>query len=155
MVDAGWLVGAVLLTLACLAREGRYEAPRQTGLLIIAVPAVFVMSSLALLTYGQGRALPAIAIVCALASIVLALLRLGLTFREVQGLAETRRLARTDDLTGLANRRLFYEQLNDRLRNRSPASHSWPSSDHRVCPRKTSPCKIASRSIPSRTKPAF
>jgi diguanylate cyclase len=120
-VDAGWLVGAVLLALACLARESRYEAPRQTGLLIIAVPAVFVVSSLALLTYGQGRSLPTIAVVCAIASIVLALVRLGLTFREVQGLAETRRLARTDDLTGLANRRHFYEQLNDRLRSRPPA----------------------------------
>ncbi len=121
LVDVGWLVGAVLLTLACLTREGRYEAPRQTGLLIIAVPAVFVMSSLALLTYGQGRSLPTIAVICAVASIVLALVRLGLTFREVQTLADTRRLARTDDLTGLANRRHFYERLNDSLRNRSPA----------------------------------
>ena len=39
------------------------------------------------------------------------LVRTALTFREVAALAETRRAARTDDLTGLSNRRDFYRRV--------------------------------------------
>jgi diguanylate cyclase (GGDEF)-like protein len=40
--------------------------------------------------------------------------------RDVRGLADTRRHATTDDLTGLANRRHFYERLTAVLANRMP-----------------------------------
>jgi diguanylate cyclase (GGDEF)-like protein len=40
--------------------------------------------------------------------------------RDVRGLADTRRHATTDDLTGLANRRHFYERLTTLLANRVP-----------------------------------
>jgi len=44
---------------------------------------------------------------------------------EAQALADTRRQARTDDLTGLANRRQLYEYLDEQL-GFAPAPGAWP-----------------------------
>ena len=49
----------------------------------------------------------------AMVAVLAALGRTALTFREERALAESRRQARTDDLTGLANRRRFYEALHE------------------------------------------
>jgi diguanylate cyclase (GGDEF)-like protein len=48
----------------------------------------------------------------AAATLLVAGVRVALTFRENQRLHETRQQAVTDELTGLANRRLFYDRLN-------------------------------------------
>nr|MDT0664516.1 diguanylate cyclase [Micromonospora sp. DSM 115978] len=53
--------------------------------------------------------LPLLTVALAAATVLTALLRAGLTFAEVQQLAASRVQARTDDLTGLANRRGFLE----------------------------------------------
>ena len=45
------------------------------------------------------------------ATLVLVLIRMALTFHENTALHATRELALTDELTGLANRRLFHERL--------------------------------------------
>ena len=44
------------------------------------------------------------------ATVVVALIRLVVTFREVASLSHSHRLALTDELTGLANRRALYEE---------------------------------------------
>ncbi len=60
----------------------------------------------------QGGKSPTLVVVLCAATIVAALLRMSLTFREVQALGDARRQARTDDLTELGNRRFFLEQLD-------------------------------------------
>ena len=60
------------------------------------------------------------AAVLASAAIVAALGRLVLTLRDVRQLAETRREARTDELTGLMNRRGFYRQVTAVLERSAP-----------------------------------
>ncbi len=53
-------------------------------------------------------------------------LRFGLTFKEVRRLSELREhQARTDYLTGLANRRRFYEQLNEAIESCRGRSSSF------------------------------
>jgi diguanylate cyclase len=47
--------------------------------------------------------------------VLAALVRTGLTFREVRSLPETRRQAKTDDLTELGNRRFLYERLEEQI----------------------------------------
>ena len=68
-----------------------------------------------MLVYDHDHALHPIAIALCTATIVLALGRLIVTFREAHSLADSRRLALTDELTGLGNRRAFYEALALRL----------------------------------------
>ena len=75
------------------------------------VPATFALASMGLLVYGGFRSLPPVALACATAALLTAFLRAGLTFRETRVLAEARREAVTDELTGLPNRRWFYREL--------------------------------------------
>ncbi|MGH3315692.1 MAG: putative bifunctional diguanylate cyclase/phosphodiesterase [Nocardioidaceae bacterium] len=87
---------------------------------LVLLPAIFSAASLGLLAYGQINDLPAGAGVLAVGALLAAALRAALTFREVSTLAETRRQARTDELTGLYNRRAFGWSLEEALRKRGP-----------------------------------
>jgi diguanylate cyclase len=121
-IDAGWPAAVALVALSALVNDQARPRHVSNRPMLVAVPALFALASIGLLAYdGKGGNLAAAGVVAALVCCLFALMRLALTFREVQTLADTRRLARTDDLTGLANRRDFYEQLNDRLHNRAPS----------------------------------
>ena len=112
-VDIGWPLGATVVGLATCLRAtttGAVESAQR-----FAVPAGFTISSIALLVYGQGRALPDAAVVLAVASLAAGAVRVRMTVKEVVLLAESRREARTDDLTGLANRRDLFEHLTAEL----------------------------------------
>jgi diguanylate cyclase len=122
ILDAGWPAAVALIASAAVVSDQARTHHVSSRPMLVAVPAIFALISIGLLAYdGQGRQLATAGVAAALACCLTALVRLGLTFREVQTLADTRRLARTDDLTGLANRRDFYERLNERLHNRSPS----------------------------------
>jgi diguanylate cyclase (GGDEF)-like protein len=113
-VSSVWLVGVVAMALASWTRStGRDTTPPSDGWAILAVPAGFTLVAVGLLAWRSlektSTALPLVLL--AAGTIVAALLRTSLTFREVQALADARRQARTDDLTGLGNRRFFLEQL--------------------------------------------
>jgi diguanylate cyclase (GGDEF)-like protein len=105
-----------------------WRKPRQAnGLLfeswtIVVVPLLFGVASLAVLTGNRLWNSPSIAVVLAFAAVAVGFLRLVLTFTEVRAVAESRREARTDELTGLGNRRLFYETMASRLHKRSAES---------------------------------
>jgi diguanylate cyclase (GGDEF)-like protein len=61
-----------------------------------------------------------VAVALAGAGAISALLRTGLTFREVRALADARMQARTDELTGLPNRRSFLEHTQAAVERRRP-----------------------------------
>ena len=50
-------------------------------------------------------------VVLATATLVIAIARSAYAFRQLRALADSKREARTDELTGLPNRRLFFERL--------------------------------------------
>ena len=83
---------------------------------VLSIPVVSALSSLALLVYDHWHKLHPYAIVLAATTVVLALGRLIVTFREASSLAHSHRLALTDELTGLGNRRMLYESGPLRLR---------------------------------------
>ncbi len=64
--------------------------------------------------------LPVIVCVLGLAAVLLASVRLLVALVETRRLVEARLEARTDELTGLANRRKFVEEMNRRLAVREP-----------------------------------
>src|SRR5438874_1313776 len=55
----------------------------------------------------------------AAATVIVAMARSVVAVRDVRSLADSRRQARTDELTNLGNRRMFYEQLDKALANRA------------------------------------
>ncbi len=74
-----------------------------------------------MLLSDAARPVPLAAQLLAAGAISAVLVRTALTFREVASLAETRRAARTDDLTGLANRRDFYGRVTSATADGAPA----------------------------------
>jgi diguanylate cyclase (GGDEF)-like protein len=83
----------------------RLAGLRLSGWSLLAVPVVSTLAALALLVYGK---IHPVAVGLAAATIVVALIRLIVTFREATNLADSHQLALTDDLTELGNRRALY-----------------------------------------------
>jgi diguanylate cyclase (GGDEF)-like protein len=84
---------------------------RLEGWPVLVMPLVFTLVSLGVLFRATLTPVPLVATSLALAAVLAAVVRTGLTFREARGLADSRRQARTDELTGLPNRRSAYEAL--------------------------------------------
>ena len=77
---------------------------------VLVLPSAAAAGSVLLLAVpGWGGPVPR---VLATACVVAALVRMFLTLREIRGLGEIHRQARTDDLTGLPNRRAFAEHCD-------------------------------------------
>jgi diguanylate cyclase len=114
--DALWPLGALLLAIAARGSHVQTErqSPRQR-LSVVIVPATFSLLSVGLLFADHFHPFSSVAAAFAGVSVLAGLVRFGLTFREVQSLALSRREARTDELTALGNRRDFLERAADRL----------------------------------------
>ena len=112
-VDVTWLAGVALMAVASWGRASEHPPGRMDGWGLLAVPLLFAATSVVLLmTSSLGGRPDALVVWLAGATICFALARTALTFREVRNLAEARQQARTDELTGLANRRAFLEQVS-------------------------------------------
>ncbi len=119
-LDVLWLIAVAATAIAArtpsasTSRTSAAAPPRQ-GWRVLAVPAVAAMASLLVLAVGWGDRLPLAAGFCAVGCAVLAAIRVMITFHELRDLPEARRQARTDDLTGLANRRALYDRCDQLL----------------------------------------
>jgi diguanylate cyclase (GGDEF)-like protein len=114
VLDLGWLLAFVCFGVAACRPAGGSTAARTVsstrleGMGALVVPGLCALTALGLLFRGYLYEGDPVVGLLALGAVLAALGRTALTFREVQALAESRRLARTDDLTGLANRRHFH-----------------------------------------------
>ena len=119
-VDVTWIVGVGLMALAAWVRTPSRPAGATAGWALVALPLAFSLSAVALLVAGSLRAEPLDDSVALLAgaTVCLSLARTGLTFRELRLLGEARHQARTDELTGLANRRALPRAAARGLRRR-------------------------------------
>ena len=111
--SAPWLVGLLLMaTAAWVDRGGAPMRPSQ-GWMLLLQPVFFLLSSAALLTHGalMTRQADTVVVLLAMACVTAACARMVLTYREVRALADVREQARTDELTGLANRRQLDHDL--------------------------------------------
>jgi diguanylate cyclase len=110
-VEPLWELALLLPAFAALTPPGRRIGRQVAGWAVLGVPAVVALAALGLLVAGTMVSLPLVTVVLATATVLCALLRAAMTFAEIRQLAYTRLEARTDDLTGLANRRAFLERL--------------------------------------------
>jgi diguanylate cyclase (GGDEF)-like protein len=121
LLDGLWVFAVVLMALA----PGWADRPMGLRLptwALLALPVASTAAALLLLVLGQGQELHPTTVVLATATIVVALARLIVTFREVVSLAESRELALTDELTTLGNRRALYDAVPRRLAELDPTA---------------------------------
>ena len=121
MLDTSWPAVYTLIALAAWQPPRRLEARRlRTGMLVL--PALFTLVALGLLLYDHYGRLNDVALWLATGTVLAAIVRFALTFREnlrTLGLSEVD--AATDSLTGLGNRRALMRDLDERASGASPA----------------------------------
>ncbi|MGY1760646.1 putative bifunctional diguanylate cyclase/phosphodiesterase [Geodermatophilus sp. SYSU D00779] len=112
-LDVGWGLAFLCYGLAaCPAPRPRTSAPLR-GVRALVIPGLCAIGALVLLLRGYLEDGDPLAGGLAFGAVVAALTRTALTFREVRALADSRHQARTDELTGLPNRRQVFETLSD------------------------------------------
>ena len=121
-LDLTWLVGVSLIAVAAhisAADPAGAPAPSgstaRVGWRVLAVPLSCNLASLGVLGAGYGPDFSPVAAWLAIGCILAALGRTAVTFREVRAVNEIKEQARTDDLTGLPNRRAFLEAAEEVL----------------------------------------
>ncbi len=115
MTNLFYVVAVALLGCAAWQPEGDHPRPRFEAMSVLLVPAGFTLTALGLLVYDHVHRLDSLAFALATLTLLAALARIGLAFRDLQSLAEARRQAATDDLTSLPNRRLFMQRVRDAI----------------------------------------
>lgn len=124
LTDLLWSIALAVIVAAAWQSPRPASERRPVGALVgVALPAALACAALALLLFGSWRssdALPRTSSILAAVATMAAIVRILLTVRTVEALADARRQARTDDLTQLPNRRTFLETLDRRLHRRDP-----------------------------------
>jgi diguanylate cyclase (GGDEF)-like protein len=118
LTDDGWLLGLVLIANALYLHGGETEIPELRINTWATTFALIISSSI--LAYGAFRAnyFPTFVLIISFVTISLAFLRMALALRDAKMVSEDREHARTDELTGLPNRRRFIAEL-ELLRRRT------------------------------------
>ncbi|MGY1747140.1 putative bifunctional diguanylate cyclase/phosphodiesterase [Blastococcus sp. SYSU D00695] len=114
-LELGWLVCIVLAAAAAtFTRERRIVPERNSssrlGWRLLAVPLICIIASLVVLGAGWTHPIPPVAAWLAIACVLAGIGRMGVTFHEVRGFNEVKLESRTDELTGLPNRRALIEE---------------------------------------------
>ncbi len=123
-LEITWIVGLLLFGLAAWApTELRAAEGAEVSSRAAVVPGAAATVALGVIALGLSVSVPLLASWLAIASIGAALVRVGLTVRELRRANVAFGQARTDELTGILNRRGFAEEL-DRCLSSAPNSLS-------------------------------
>ncbi len=116
LLDAGWVAGIALIAVAAWQPRRPVVAVRVDGFWAFALPTTFGALALGVLVYDHFQPINTIALVLAGSAVAAVIVRMVVSFRRNAHLLETsRRDAETDELTGLANRRLLLHDLENRI----------------------------------------
>ena len=122
ILDAGWLYGVLLVACAAWIEPGATQPLRSRAVRIIAIPAAAALVAIAIQGVERFATAPTAAAVISLLTLIAVVIRLVLSLRESQGEIRTRvQESRTDELTGLPNRRALMLDL-ERAITRPPAT---------------------------------
>jgi two-component system cell cycle response regulator len=125
-VQVLWPTSTVLLAIAAWTPWPRPTRRRVEDWRLVSVPACSLLAALGVFVYGNlHRQLTPLALVLAIATVLAVCVQLMMTVREnIAMLVGSRRLALTDPLTGLGNRRQLMEDLHVACR-RAGAGEPW------------------------------
>jgi diguanylate cyclase (GGDEF)-like protein len=117
-LDLTWLSAITLMAVAAYTSDpdpvgapARSGATTRVGWRVLAVPLACNIASLVVLGFDAGTRFNPAAAWLAVGCVLAALARVAITFREVRAFNEVREQARTDELTGLPNRRALFEHV--------------------------------------------
>ncbi|GAC1439172.1 MAG: hypothetical protein NVSMB51_16700 [Solirubrobacteraceae bacterium] len=116
----GWTAGIGLLAAGAWRDTSSTPLPEGPHRLGPAVAVAFSVVAIAVVTLGRALDLTQVATMLAAAALLLSVVRLYRSFVEIRSLADSRRLALTDELTDLPNRRHLQRDLDRAFRRGAP-----------------------------------
>lgn len=108
--DSLWLLALFIIVESLWHKRDENKSSIQTHPILIAVAVLFSAVLLSLLALKPGY-LPGFIVGPAITTLFLAFIRMVVALRQAQEIGTERTLARTDELTGLPNRRKFMAEL--------------------------------------------
>lgn len=108
--DDGWLLGLALIALALWSQPSESEVNSSLHPVLVALSVLSCCALLALLAISP-QSIPSFILIPTIATLFMAFIRMAIALRHAQSLNEEKVLARTDELTGLANRRKLIAEL--------------------------------------------
>lgn len=120
LLDAGWIIGLCLIALWAddFGRQGGAAARPKSRSGAPVIPAVATAAGIVVLIMGTRTPVSDLSVALAGGTLLAAGVRTQLAFRQLVTFAEVRRQSRTDELTGLPNRRALYSDVPARLNAR-------------------------------------
>jgi diguanylate cyclase (GGDEF)-like protein len=123
--DLGWVAGGLLIAWAAWQPRAEQVDVVVEGRALLVAPVTFGVLALGVLVYDHVQRLNPLALVLAALTIVFVIVRMALTFAEnMRMVASFRTEARTDALTGLANRRKLLDDLDRALHDVSSTTYN-------------------------------
>jgi diguanylate cyclase (GGDEF)-like protein len=110
-----YVLAVSLLGLSAWQSSEEVERERLDSWSVVLAPAGFTLAAFGLLVYDHFDRLDPFALTLAIVTLAAGITRMSLAFRDVRGLAQARHEASTDDLTALANRRLFLRRTEQAI----------------------------------------
>ncbi|MEI6649519.1 MAG: GGDEF domain-containing protein [Actinomycetes bacterium] len=110
LVDDGWLVGLLFISESLFHQGEEYEVSQRISAALSFLALWFSLASIAISVLSP-KFLPHVVVLPCLVTIALVFLKMEFRITMVRESHEERRLARTDELTGLPNRRRFIQEL--------------------------------------------
>jgi diguanylate cyclase (GGDEF)-like protein len=110
LTDDGWLIGIVLIAQSLWFSHSSTERTVAIHPVFIALSIFMSPTLLALISLRPGL-FPLYIVVPTIATLFLAFIRMSIVIRQARNLGEEKVLARTDELTGLPNRRRLIAEL--------------------------------------------
>lgn len=110
IIDDGWLVGILLIAISFWCKGSDSLKERSTNPSLIAL-SVFLSATLLALIALNPKYFPTFVLFPAIATLLLAFVRMTIALRAARNIGHERILARTDELTGLPNRRKLISEI--------------------------------------------
>lgn len=110
--DDGWLIGFALIAEGFWHRGSESESHESIHPIFIALSVLLSATLLGITSLRPGY-LPNFILIPTIATLLLAFVRMTIALRQSRFIGEERLLARTDELTGLPNRRKFIAELEE------------------------------------------
>jgi diguanylate cyclase (GGDEF)-like protein len=115
LTDVLYAAALAPLAFACWQVPPSRPDPKFASWSVLLLPVGSMFAALGLMLYDHAHRLNLVSFGLAALTLVAAIARVAIAFRDVRGLTEARRLAGTDDLTSLPNRRQFMGRTDDAI----------------------------------------
>lgn len=112
LADTGWLIAISLVAISTSLGSGSRGNITPIHPALVAV-SIFISPIFLAISALRPHIFPAYILLPSIANLLLGFIRMSTTIREARLLTDERNLARTDELTGLANRRKLLADLNN------------------------------------------